>query len=231
MKISDVGLQLIAKYEGCHLDAYLDPVGIPTIGYGHTAGVKMGMKISKDEALGFLRQDVFKAENSVNKYLNKYNFSQNEFDALVSFAFNVGSIDGLTAKGTRNKQKIAQMMLQYVYAKGKKLKGLEARRAAEYSLFTSGAMLSDHPDYEKGKTYILQKNIVVRIEPHIAAAPVGYEGLSKSAQKHDSDKNGSLDAGTKVTCKDVFVDSNNNVWIKCPSGWLAAYYNKGVLIK
>lgn len=75
-----------------------------------------------------------KYEKKVDKY-SKYNFNQNEFDALVSFAYNVGSIDGLTANGTRTKAQIASKILAYNKAGGKVLSGLTRRRQAEYALF------------------------------------------------------------------------------------------------
>ena len=140
MKTSDLGIQLICRFEGLRTDAYKDAVGIPTIGYGHTKGVQMGMKITKEQAIEFLKEDLVKAEKAVNKYVDKYNFSQNQFDALVSFAFNIGSIDQLTAKGTRTIEKIAECIPKYNKAGGKKLQGLVNRRQAELDMFKSGSV-------------------------------------------------------------------------------------------
>ena len=81
--------------------------------------------------------DLERFENHVNGYHDKYNFTGNEFSALVSFAYNVGSITQLTAKGTRTKTQIANAMLKYVYSKGVKLKGLVNRRTKERNLFLS----------------------------------------------------------------------------------------------
>lgn len=141
MKTSDLGIQLICRFEGLRTDAYKDAVGVPTIGYGHTKGVQMGMKITKEQAIDFLKEDLVKAENTVNKYNAKYNFSQNQFDALVSFAFNIGSIDQLTAKGTRTIEKIAECIPKYNKAGGKKLQGLVNRRQAELEMFKSGTAI------------------------------------------------------------------------------------------
>lgn len=88
MKTSDLGIDLIRRHEGLRLDAYLDPVGIPTIGFGHTRGVKIGQKISEKQALIYLKEDLCNAEKAINKLL--LNINQNQFDALVSFVFNVG---------------------------------------------------------------------------------------------------------------------------------------------
>lgn len=105
-----------------------------TIGYGHTAGVRAGHKITQAQADALLVSDMVKYEDKVNKY-SKYNFNQNEFDAMVSFAYNVGSIDKLTAGGTRTKAQIAPKILVYNKANGKVLAGLTRRRKAEHTLF------------------------------------------------------------------------------------------------
>ena len=92
-KLSKNGLQLIKKLEGCELIAYKDSGGVYTIGYGHTKNVKRGMTITQKQAEVFLKEDCNKFVDHVNKYMNTYNFNQNQFDALVSFAFNIGSIN------------------------------------------------------------------------------------------------------------------------------------------
>lgn len=135
MKTSSVGVELIKSFEGCHLEAYKCPAGIWTIGYGHTKGVKAGMKITKAEAEQTLLQDLAKYEANVSKYNKQYAWNQNEFDAMVSFAFNIGSINQLTALGTRSKEVVKSKMLLYNKANGKVLTGLVRRRKAEYELF------------------------------------------------------------------------------------------------
>ena len=135
MKISDTGLKLIEKFEGLRLKAYQDSVGVWTIGYGHTKGVKSGDSITQAKAEEYLRSDVSTAESKVNKYLDTYGFNQNQFDALVSFAFNIGNIDGLTKKGTRTISEISSKFTAYNKAGGKVLSGLTTRRKAEKSLF------------------------------------------------------------------------------------------------
>lgn len=136
MRISKTGIDLIKKYEGCRLTAYKCPAGVWTIGYGHTAGVKQGMTISQAQADAFLVEDLVKYERKVNKY-SKYNFNQAQFDALVSFAYNVGSIDGLTKNGTRTIQQISDAITLYNKGGGKVLPGLVRRRAEEKALFNS----------------------------------------------------------------------------------------------
>lgn len=139
MTISDKGLALIQQFEGCRLTAYKCPAGVWTIGYGHTGAVDgkpigKGLKITKDKATELLRSDCARFEAHVAKY-SSYNWTQHEFDALVSFAFNVGSIAQLTANGKRSRAEIAEAMLRYNKAGGKALAGLTRRRQAERELF------------------------------------------------------------------------------------------------
>lgn len=141
MKISDRGIALIKKFEGCKLTAYK---AVPsekywTIGYGHYgADVQPGMTITQYQADLYLLLDLEKFEQKVEKYNAKYMWTQNEFDALVSFAYNIGSIDQLTDKGKRTKQQIAEKIPAYNKAGGKVLAGLTKRRKEEQALFSEG---------------------------------------------------------------------------------------------
>ena len=89
MKTSQNGINLIKKYEGCRLTAYKCPAGLWTIGYGHTKNVKSGQKITQKQAENFLKQDLKTFEKGVEKAV-KVRLNQNQFDALVSFAYNCG---------------------------------------------------------------------------------------------------------------------------------------------
>ncbi len=136
MKISKIGLDLIKKFEGCRLTAYADIAGVWTIGYGHTGkDVVPGLTITQEHADALLAKDVEKFESKVMKYDPIYNWTQCEFDALVSFAYNIGSIDALTANGTRDRQTIRSSLLMYRKAGGKVVKGLERRRCLELARF------------------------------------------------------------------------------------------------
>lgn len=136
MEIGQAGIDLIKQYEGCRLTAYKCPAGVWTIGYGHTGSdVKDGLTITPVKAEQLLKSDLTKFEKHVQNFDSKYHWNQNEFDALVSFAFNVGSINQLTANKTRTKAQIAQAMLLYNKAAGKVLPGLTKRRQAERQLF------------------------------------------------------------------------------------------------
>ena len=122
MKASSECIEAIKRFEGLHLQVYRCPAGVLTIGYGHTAGVKQGMKITLEEADKMLHQDVEKFEKKVDKYNSIYKFNENQFSALVSFAFNVGNIDQLTANGTRRLSAVHEKMLLYNKANGSKKK-------------------------------------------------------------------------------------------------------------
>lgn len=135
MRTGQAGIKLIKQFEGCRLTAYKCPAGVWTIGYGHTQGVQPGQTITQAQAEQMLVADLGKYESNVNKYQDKYKWSQNEFDALISFAYNIGGIDKLTAGGTRTRQQIADKMLLYNKANGKVLAGLTRRRQAERELF------------------------------------------------------------------------------------------------
>jgi GH24 family phage-related lysozyme (muramidase) len=155
--ISQKGLDLIKSFEGCHLTSYLCPAGIWTIGYGTTTGAVPGviigpnMTITQAQADEWFKYSIDKRYGAnVNKYDKIYNWTQNEFDALTSFAYNIGSIDKLVEKGNKPKDKIANSMLAYNKSKGQVLAGLTRRRNAERALFmtpdvtvSSGAKVAD----------------------------------------------------------------------------------------
>lgn len=139
MKISQEGIDLIKKFEGCKLHAYQDSVGVWTIGVGHTATAKRGMVITQGTADDLLRQDLEEAEDAVRELVH-VPLLQCEFDALVSFAFNLGS-GNLATSTLRSKLNghdrtgAADEFPRWVHAGGKKLKGLIRRRNAERAMF------------------------------------------------------------------------------------------------
>ena len=137
MKTSQRGINLIKQFEGVRLTAYKCPAGVYTIGYGHTRGVKRGMRITEEEASAYLTADLLNSEKAVERYESVYHWNQNEFDALVSFTFNCGAANlrSLLRNGRRNRSQIAATLPLYRKAGGKVLKGLERRRAAEKALF------------------------------------------------------------------------------------------------
>lgn len=136
--LSANGLNLIKSFEGCKLTAYkcVPTEKYYTIGYGHYGSdVKAGMTITLKRAEELLLQDCQKFVNHVNTYMDKYNFNQNQFDALVSFAYNIGNIKQLTANGTRTMAQISAKITAYNKSGGKVLNGLVKRRAKEKELF------------------------------------------------------------------------------------------------
>lgn len=150
MKISENGLKLIIDFEGFCPKATkaVKTEKYYTIGYGHYGkDVDEKQTITKEEALLLLKKDMKRFEAKVMKYNNCYNFTQNEFDALVSFAYNVGNIDQLTVKGTRTKKEIADAMLLYIKSGGKVLNGLRKRRIRERELFLKCSTSNFYPKY------------------------------------------------------------------------------------
>ena len=149
MKTSEKGIKLIISFEGFCSKAKkcLKSEKYYTIGFGHYGkDVKENDTITKSKAIDLLKSDLEKYEKQVNKY-SAYDFTQNEFDALVSFCYNVGNIDQLTAKGTRSKKEIADKMLLYCKSGGKVIRGLQKRREKERSLFLECSTSNFYPRY------------------------------------------------------------------------------------
>jgi lysozyme len=144
MKTSQNGIDLIKSFEGCRLKAYKCPAGILTIGIGRTGTVNgkpitADMTITELMAETLLAIDLQKFEKCINDNVKKP-LTQNEFDALVSFVFNVGT--GAFEKSSMLKllnsghmPLAAGQFDRWIYAKGKVLNGLKKRRAAEKALF------------------------------------------------------------------------------------------------
>ena len=141
MHISEHGLDLIRKFEGLKLDAYRCPAGVWTIGYGHTgAYVREGLSIDRAQAEAYLRGDVQRFERGVADLAGSC--MQGQFDALVSFAFNLG-LDALRRSALLKLHQIGQHKLaaaefaRWVHAGGRRLPGLVKRRAAEAARYLS----------------------------------------------------------------------------------------------
>lgn len=139
MTISQKGIDLIKGFEGYKLFAYRDSVGVPTIGYGHVKDVKMGMSITQKQAEEFLKSDIKPIERILNGM--GINYTQNQFDALVSWIFNLG--EGNFKKSTMYKNIVARksdieitdQMVKWHNAGSKPLTGLKRRRVAEANMF------------------------------------------------------------------------------------------------
>jgi lysozyme len=138
MKISDAGLALIKRAEGLRLDAYLDGGGVPTIGYGSTRNVHMGMTITPGEAERRLLEDL--GRHDITPHLDGSATSQCQFDAMTSLAFNIGldRFNGSTVlKRHRqgNYPRAGDAFLLWRYDNGRAVPGLLNRREAERELY------------------------------------------------------------------------------------------------
>lgn len=236
MEINRATLNLIKEFEGLYLHSYQDAVGVWTIGYGITSSdkaitgktIKRGMKISKATAEDWLIKSLEKKYiPKVLKYQKIYNFNENQFGALVSFAFNIGSIDGLTANGTRSIATIRKKMLEYCKAGGRVLKGLQRRRKAELALFDtpvakinkeySGILPTfDKRDYyKKGDGLITLRNYktqIARLQKAVNWAMKGtpnYELVEEDGKYWTKTKEAVSKFQTKYNFKDI-----NGCWGK-----------------
>lgn len=142
MQISQAGIDAIKDYEGVRLKAYDDGVGVWTIGVGHTAGVKRGDEITMAQVDEFLRADLAEAQKAVNTLVTTP-LTQGQFDALVSFVFNLGAG---AFKGSTLLKKLnagdydgaADELLRWNRAGGRVLAGLTKRRISERIMFLEG---------------------------------------------------------------------------------------------
>ena len=141
MNISKKGIDLIKRFEGCRLKAYKCPAGVWTIGYGHTNNVRPDDIITQDDAEELLKRDLKVHEDNVKRVV-KIALTQNQFDALVSFEYNVGY--GAFANSTLlkllnagNYNGASKQFERWVYAGDRVLEGLVKRRKAEREMFLS----------------------------------------------------------------------------------------------
>ena len=139
MQISQEGIALIKRFEGCELKAYLCSAGVRTIGFGSTRGVSMDMEITQERAEALLIEDISDFEEEVNKCV-KVPLTQNQFDALVAWTFNLGgtNLRNSTMLKVLNEgeyEKVPSEMKRWNKAAGKTLEGLIRRREAESLLF------------------------------------------------------------------------------------------------
>lgn len=152
MKIGADGLAIIKRFESLRLAAYQDAVGMWTIGWGHTQGVRPGQRITEAQAEAFLREDLVRFEAAVTQGVDVL-INQHQFDALVSFAFNVGA-DALRRSTLLRKlnggdrEGAADEFPRWNRAGPRVLQGLVLRRAAERELF-----LTPMPEERQGAAF------------------------------------------------------------------------------
>ena len=146
MKLSNNGIRLIQEFEGLRLTSYLCSAGVPTIGYGATyyhdgSKVKLGQTITRDQANQLLKDHLKEFEGSVIGLLNTTKVNQNQFDALVSFTFNLGAANLAKSqllrfiKANPNDPKIAAEFAKWNRAGGEVSTGLVRRRKKEAQLY------------------------------------------------------------------------------------------------
>ena len=141
MQTTEILFEKLKSFEGCRLQAYQDAAKVWTIGYGHTKGVKKGDSITQEKAEEYLREDVEEVEGQILA-LN-LNLTQPQFDALVSFVYNVGI--GAFKESTllrfiregRSENDIKKQFCSWVYSNGRTLPGLVKRREWEAIRFFS----------------------------------------------------------------------------------------------
>jgi lysozyme len=170
MEMTDEGLALIKTFEGFRARAYRDPVGVWTIGYGHTSmagapDVRAGMVVSEAEAAEILRRDVEMFARGVRERLTR-KVSDAQFSALVSFAYNVGlgalaKSSVLRAVNAGDFEAVPRRLSLWTKAGGRTLPGLVRRRAAEAALFVSsdGLVEARVPQVPRAKPVVESKTI------------------------------------------------------------------------
>lgn len=218
MKISAAGIELLKQFEGCRLTAYQDSVGVWTIGFGTTTGVKEGQTISQVKAEEYLRFDLAIFEKAVTESL-KVPVNQNQFDALVSFTYNVGvsafrssTLLNLINEKT-DKKVVAAEFSKWVKAGNQTLPGLVSRRKAESELFLKGA-----------KNDVLAHTILAQRDTWLKRKPGQTSDLTPE-QKLFVPK-GSAHAWTNISIVPGEVDYKitleaqpNQVWWFYPAHW------------
>lgn len=194
--VSEDGLNLVKKFEGLHkvtqegdVRAYRCPAGKWTVGYGHTRGVKSGMRATVAQCNEMLIADLHEAGNAVRRYVN-VPLSQNQYDALVSFVFNLGegNFKSSTLLKRLNQGRYEEVPAQIMrWNKARvdgavtELRGLTRRRTAEAALFAMDAPLADD-----GGDMMIQKPTQEATKPLVKSktlAGAGVAGLATVAQE------------------------------------------------
>lgn len=177
MNIGNKGLELIKSFEGCQLTAYKCPANVWTIGWGHTQGVYDGMTITQEQADNMLREDVKYYADAVDRYNSRFNFTQEEFDALTSFTYNcgVGSLQAVMSC-CNTKQEIAEECKLYNKGGGVVLAGLVRRREEEYKLFMSGSSSSSSSSsYHEDGEFFFNTKVRIRTAPSLDASTIATD--------------------------------------------------------
>ena len=181
MKISSNGLNLIKQFEGVRLTSYQDSGGTWTIGWGHTGNVRAGQHITQVQADDLLKQDVQRFVNGVNSAV-RVPLTQNQFDALVSFTYNlgVGTLQKSTMLQLINAKRFTEAANEfdkYVHAGGKVLPGLVKRRKVEKDLFLGkGGSGSDGATASPGNSGDVASSLGSKVT-NFVKSPVAWVGV------------------------------------------------------
>ncbi len=186
MEISSNGINFIKRHEAWRDKPYLDPKGVPTIGYGHTRGVTMKMgKISREEGERLLKEDLNRIQNFSRRNI-KVPLNQNQWDAMTSFVFNTGGLRNQDKKQTQTDflkklnsgmgtKAFEQEFPRWIHSGGKKLDDLIRRRGEEMQIARTpvGQSISHIPEYanidESGYTPESQAVNMQRNDPGVTA--------------------------------------------------------------
>lgn len=174
MRVSQKGIDLIKKFEGIRLKSYICPAGVLTIGYGHTGSdVYPNQQITEEEAERLLRRDTESAQQAISSFVS-VKLNQNEYDALVSFVFNIGPTAFVNSTLLKllnhgaDRKIVAGEFGRWVKAGGDQpVQGLVRRRDAEKALFL-----------EKIKHPLLGKSILAKRDTWLKRRPVDSAVLS-----------------------------------------------------
>lgn len=228
--ISAKGIALIKRFEGCRLTAYKCSAGVWTIGYGHTSGVHSGQAITQAQADALLRQDLEKFERYVNStaYVPiTAQLNENQFAALVSFAFNCGQGNLKRLCAGRNTVQIAAAMPQHCKAAGRKLPGLVQRRAAEVALFNTPVTTAPanqpavkaaevqhvQPNYQPEQAYFVYvDNLRIRSTPSTHGKIIGKIGNRAVCNKATTrDNKGQIWMNISGSAKEEWICADTGV--------------------
>lgn len=219
MKTGPKGIALIKKFEGWRSKAYKDSVGVWTIGYGHTsmAGspkVVPGMVITKEEGERILKKDLRKYEKAVQDSV-RVPLSQEQFDALVSFCYNVGpgnlrKSSVLKCVNLRKFSEVPSRLMLWNKAGGRVLRGLTRRRAAEGELWSSGSRedkfaSASFPDAPRGKAPLESTT-------NIAAGMSAVAGGSAAVNEIVQNTNNIMQAAPWVLLVLVIIGATLWIW-------------------
>lgn len=212
MSVSDVGVNLVKQFEGLYLKAYQDVVGVWTIGYGHTKGVYNGQVLSGErEAHNILKQDL-DSHMVVPKQDITVDLNQNQYDALCSFAFNLGSHifrnnrNLLDAINSGNWNEASRIMNLFVNAGGRPYNGLIRRRKAETDLMLKGTSQNQVQNNGYDSSWFTPQNGVFTLDRSVKLrrSPVDGEVIA------------TLNSGDNVTYDAYGYEQDGHVWIRQP---------------